>query len=101
MPSLFHLLPGLALLNAPFVCRGCFSVVQEKRKLQDETDVMAGRLQEETESRRKMADKLSHERHRSQKEKECTQEVGRLSINIFVLCEMFLDSIINCLEDSQ
>lgn len=36
---------------------------------------MADRLMEETESRRKMADKLSHERHQNQKEKESTQEV--------------------------
>lgn len=38
---------------------------------------MSDRLQDETESRKKMADKLSHERHQSQKEKESTQEVGR------------------------
>lgn len=37
---------------------------------------MTDRLNEEAESRRKMADKLSHERHTSQKEKETTQEVG-------------------------
>lgn len=36
---------------------------------------MSDRLQEETEFRKKMADKLSHERHQSQKEKEGTQEV--------------------------
>lgn len=36
---------------------------------------MTDRLNEETDSRRKMADKLSHERHTSQKEKETTQEV--------------------------
>lgn len=40
---------------------------------------MSDRLQEETESRKKMADKLSHERHQSQKEKESTQEVGLAS----------------------
>lgn len=51
------------------------SFFQEKRKLQDETEAMSDRLQEETESRKKMADKLSHERHQNQKEKECTQEV--------------------------
>lgn len=55
-------------------------IFQEKRKLQDETESMSDRLQEETESRRKMADKLSHERHQSQKEKECTQEVGLGSV---------------------
>ncbi|TSL82510.1 Glycogen debranching enzyme [Bagarius yarrelli] len=48
---------------------------EEKRKLQDEVDDMTDRLNEETESRRKMADKLSHERHTSQKEKETTQEL--------------------------
>lgn len=36
---------------------------------------MSDRLNEETESRRKMADKLSHERHQNQKEKESTQEL--------------------------
>lgn len=41
---------------------------------------MTDRLTEEMESRRKMADKLSHERHQSQKEKECTQEVGLVSL---------------------
>lgn len=45
-------------------------------KLQDERDTMADRLQEETEFRKKMGDKLSHERHQSQKEKEGTQEVS-------------------------
>lgn len=54
--------------------------MQEKRKLEDETEVMSDRLQEETESRRKMADKLSHERHQGQKEKECTQEVELVSL---------------------
>lgn len=57
-----------------------FLIVQEKRKLEDETDAMSDRLQEETESRRKMGDKLSHERHQSQKEKECTQEVQLVSL---------------------
>lgn len=40
--------------------------------MDDTTD----RLNKETDSRRKMADKLSHERHTNQKEKENTQEVG-------------------------
>lgn len=35
------------------------------------------RLNEELESRRKMADKLTHERHKNQKETACTQEVRR------------------------
>lgn len=49
---------------------------QEKKKLQDETEALSDRLQDEMESRRKLADKLSHERHLNQKEKESTQEVG-------------------------
>uniref|UniRef100_A0A7N8Y3G4 RAB11 family interacting protein 3 (class II) n=1 Tax=Mastacembelus armatus TaxID=205130 RepID=A0A7N8Y3G4_9TELE len=48
---------------------------EEKMKLQDETEAMSDRLMEEMEARRKMADKLSHERHQNQKEKECTQEL--------------------------
>ncbi|KAM9717036.1 rab11 family-interacting protein 3 isoform 1-T1 [Menidia menidia] len=48
---------------------------EEKRKLEDEGESLSDRLDDETESRRKMADKLSHERHQSQKEKECTQEL--------------------------
>lgn len=60
---------------------------------------MSDRLTEEMESRRKMGDKLSHERHQSQKEKECTQEVGLVSLctkyyntmwDITVMCQMFL-----------
>ncbi|MEQ2200720.1 hypothetical protein XENOCAPTIV_002135 [Xenoophorus captivus] len=50
----------------------------EKRKLQDEVETMSDRLNEETESRRKMGDKLSHERHQNQKEKESTQELYKL-----------------------
>lgn len=64
----------LASLDAPLYSR--LFIFQEKRKLQDETESMTDRLQDETESRRKMADKLSHEHHQSLKEKECTQEVG-------------------------
>lgn len=52
-----------------------FVILQEKRKLQDETEAMSDRLSDEMESRKKMADKLSHERHQNQKEKEATQEV--------------------------
>ncbi|XP_036408981.1 rab11 family-interacting protein 3-like isoform X2 [Megalops cyprinoides] len=48
---------------------------EEKRKLQDETEDMTLRLTEELEVRRKVSDKLSHERHKNQKEKECTQEL--------------------------
>lgn len=57
----------------------CFHL-KEKRKLQDEVESVSDRLQEETESRRKIADKLSHERHQHQKEKESTQEVGLLCL---------------------
>ncbi|XP_051969831.1 rab11 family-interacting protein 3 isoform X2 [Xyrauchen texanus] len=46
---------------------------EEKRKLQDEVEDVTDRLNEEIESRTKMSDKLSHERHTNQKEKECTQ----------------------------
>ncbi|XP_051970883.1 rab11 family-interacting protein 3-like isoform X2 [Xyrauchen texanus] len=46
---------------------------EEKRKLQDEVEDVTDRLNEETESRWKMSDKLSHEHHTNQKEKECTQ----------------------------
>lgn len=53
----------------------CFVTLQEKRKLQDEIEAMSDRLSDESESRKKMADKLSHERHQNQKEKEATQEV--------------------------
>lgn len=60
------------LVLAPSLCS---FILQEKMKLQDERDTMTDRLQEETEFRKKMADKLSHERHQSQKEKEGTQEV--------------------------
>lgn len=69
----------LAFLNCLFHHSWPF-YFQEKRKLQDETEVMSDRLTEETESRRKMADKLSHERHQNQKEKECTQEVALVSL---------------------
>ncbi|KAG5831914.1 hypothetical protein ANANG_G00285460 [Anguilla anguilla] len=48
---------------------------EEKRKLQDETENLTDRLNEELEVQRKVSGKLSHERHKSQKEKECTQEL--------------------------
>lgn len=57
-------------------------ILKEKMKLQDERDTTSDRLQEETEFRKKMADKLSHERHQSQKEKEGTQEVRVTKQNI-------------------
>lgn len=56
-------------------------ILKEKLKLQDERDTMSDRLQEETEFRKKMADKLSHERHQTQKEKEGTQEVRFTKLN--------------------
>lgn len=43
---------------------------------------MSQRLEEETEARRKMADKLSHERHQNQKEKESTQEVRPFFVSL-------------------
>lgn len=56
-------------------------ILKEKMKLQDERDTMSDRLQEEIEFRKKMADKLSHERHQSQREKEGTQEVRFTKLN--------------------
>lgn len=56
-----------------------FFFLQEKLKLEDEVDVMTVKWQDEMETRQKMADKLSHERHQNQKEKESTQEVGLIS----------------------
>ncbi|KAG8009123.1 Rab11 family-interacting protein 3 [Nibea albiflora] len=67
-------LPVLLSLSCELALLFTFAFL-EKRKLQDETEAMSDRLQDEMESRRKMADKLSHERHQSQKEKECTQEL--------------------------
>lgn len=59
-------------------------------------DDVTDRLNEEMESRRKMADKLSHERHTSQKEKETTQEVsvgvkGHLTSCLFLSLFFFLN----------
>ncbi|XP_033840473.1 rab11 family-interacting protein 3 isoform X2 [Periophthalmus magnuspinnatus] len=48
---------------------------EEKKKLQDETEALSDRLEDEMENRRKLANKLSHERHINQKEKESTQEL--------------------------
>ncbi|KAK7919731.1 hypothetical protein WMY93_011015 [Mugilogobius chulae] len=48
---------------------------EEKKKLQDETEALSDRLEDEVENRRKLANKLSHERHTNQKEKESTQEL--------------------------
>ncbi|XP_038866183.1 rab11 family-interacting protein 3-like [Salvelinus namaycush] len=48
---------------------------EEKRKLEDEVEDVTERLNEELETRRKTSDKLTHERHQNQKEKEHTQEL--------------------------
>ncbi|XP_041714292.1 uncharacterized protein LOC121547208 isoform X2 [Coregonus clupeaformis] len=48
---------------------------EEKRKLEDEVEDATERLNEELETRRKTSDKLTHERHQNQKEKEHTQEL--------------------------
>ncbi|KAL0984323.1 hypothetical protein UPYG_G00139940 [Umbra pygmaea] len=48
---------------------------EEKRKLEDEVEDVTERLNEELETRRKTSDKLAHERHQNQKEKEHTQEL--------------------------
>lgn len=43
----------------------------------DEIEELTQRLSEEQENKRKMGDKLSHERHQFQRDKEATQEVSR------------------------
>lgn len=43
----------------------------------DEIEELTHRLSEEQENKRKMGDKLSHERHQFQRDKEATQEVSR------------------------
>lgn len=53
--------------------------LQEKQKLLDEIEDLTVQLTEEQENKRKMGDKLSHERHQFQKEKESTQEVRSLA----------------------
>lgn len=57
----------------------CYILLQEKQKLLDEIEDLTTQLSEEQESKRKMGDKLSHERHQFQKEKESTQEVSRVN----------------------
>ncbi|XP_008854324.1 rab11 family-interacting protein 3 isoform X3 [Nannospalax galili] len=49
--------------------------VQEKQKMLDEIEELSLRLNEEQENKRKMGDKLSHERHQFQRDKEATQEL--------------------------
>lgn len=45
----------------------------------DEIEDLTAQLNEEQESKRKIGDKLTHERHQFQKEKESTQEVSRVN----------------------
>lgn len=52
------------------------SFLQEKQKLLDEIEELSLRLSEEQENRRKLGDRLSHERHQFQRDKEVTQEVS-------------------------
>lgn len=52
------------------------SFLQEKQKLLDEIEELSLRLSEEQENRRKLGDRLSHERHQFQRDKEATQEVS-------------------------
>lgn len=49
---------------------------QEKQKLLDEMEELSLRLSDEQENRRKLGDRLSHERHQFQRDKEATQEVS-------------------------
>lgn len=49
---------------------------QEKQRLLDEIEELCLRLSEEQENRRKLGDRLSHERHQFQRDKEATQEVS-------------------------
>lgn len=51
---------------------------QEKQKLLDEIEELSVRLSDEQENRRKLGDRLSHERHQFQRDKEATQEVSML-----------------------
>ncbi|MXQ80888.1 hypothetical protein E5288_WYG009228 [Bos mutus] len=50
---------------------------EEKQKLLDEIEELSVRLSDEQENRRKLGDRLSHERHQFQRDKEATQEVSR------------------------
>lgn len=44
----------------------------------DEMEDLTAQLDEEQENKKKLGDKLSHERHQFQKDKESTQEVGQV-----------------------
>ncbi|XP_063082271.1 rab11 family-interacting protein 3 isoform X3 [Cavia porcellus] len=48
---------------------------EEKQKLLDEIEGLTLRLSEEQDNKRKMGDRLSHERHQFQRDKEATQEL--------------------------
>ncbi|XP_040122103.1 rab11 family-interacting protein 3 [Oryx dammah] len=48
---------------------------EEKQKLLDEIEELSVRLSDEQENRRKLGDRLSHERHQFQRDKEATQEL--------------------------
>uniref|UniRef100_A0A2R9CKX2 Rab11 family-interacting protein 3 n=1 Tax=Pan paniscus TaxID=9597 RepID=A0A2R9CKX2_PANPA len=48
---------------------------EEKQKLLDEIESLTLRLSEEQENKRRMGDRLSHERHQFQRDKEATQEL--------------------------
>uniref|UniRef100_A0A8C0K7V9 Rab11 family-interacting protein 3 n=1 Tax=Canis lupus dingo TaxID=286419 RepID=A0A8C0K7V9_CANLU len=48
---------------------------EEKQKLLDEIEELSLRLSDEQENRRKLGDRLSHERHQFQRDKEATQEL--------------------------
>lgn len=61
-------------------CTCMVPVSQEKQKLLDEIEGLTLRLSEEQESKRKMGDRLSHERHQFQRDKEATQEVRRATV---------------------
>ncbi|XP_024205391.1 rab11 family-interacting protein 3 isoform X3 [Pan troglodytes] len=50
---------------------------EEKQKLLDEIESLTLRLSEEQENKRRMGDRLSHERHQFQRDKEATQEDNR------------------------
>lgn len=52
------------------------SLLQEKQKLLDEMEELSLRLGAEQEHRRKLGDRLSHEKHQFQRDKEATQEVS-------------------------
>lgn len=56
----------------------------------DEIEELTQRLSEEQENKRKMGDKLSHERHQFQRDKEATQEVSWAIclLPVYVCCRL-------------